>query len=38
MNTLINDFKVPELLCPAGDLTRLMAAVDFGADAVYLAV
>ena len=37
MNTLINDFKVPELLCPAGDLTRLMAAVDFGADAVYLA-
>lgn len=27
----------PELLCPAGDLTRLMAAVDFGADAVYLA-
>lgn len=27
----------PELLCPAGDLTRLRAAVDFGADAVYLA-
>lgn len=26
-----------ELLCPAGDLTRLFAAVDFGADAVYLA-
>ena len=26
-----------ELLCPAGDLTRLKAAVDFGADAVYLA-
>lgn len=26
-----------ELLCPAGDLTRLQAAVDFGADAVYLA-
>lgn len=29
--------KVPELLAPAGDLTRLKAAVDFGADAVYLA-
>ncbi len=29
--------KIPELLCPAGDLTRLKAAVDFGADAVYLA-
>lgn len=27
----------PELLCPAGDLIRLKAAVDFGADAVYLA-
>lgn len=27
----------PELLCPAGDLTRLKCAVDFGADAVYLA-
>lgn len=27
----------PEVLCPAGDLTRLKAAVDFGADAVYLA-
>ena len=26
-----------ELLCPAGDLTRLYAAVDYGADAVYLA-
>jgi putative protease len=26
-----------ELLCPAGDLMRLTAAVDFGADAVYLA-
>jgi putative protease len=34
MNTLINK---PELLCPAGDLERLRAAVDFGADAVYLA-
>ena len=29
--------KALELLCPAGDLTRLKAAVDFGADAVYLA-
>lgn len=35
MSTLIN--KLPELLCPAGDLTRLKAAVDYGADAVYLA-
>lgn len=26
-----------ELLCPAGDIERLKAAVDFGADAVYLA-
>ncbi len=29
--------KKLELLCPAGDLERLKAAVDFGADAVYLA-
>lgn len=29
--------KVPELLCPAGDLIRLKTAVDFGADAVYIA-
>ncbi len=36
MNTWTNR-KVPELLCPAGDLTRLIAAVDYGADAVYLA-
>ncbi len=35
MNTSTN--KIPELLCPAGDLTRLIAAVDYGADAVYLA-
>ena len=35
MSTLIN--KIPELLCPAGDLTRLKAAVQYGADAVYLA-
>lgn len=27
----------PELLCPAGDLNRLYAAVNYGADAVYLA-
>lgn len=32
-----NNFKKPEVLCPAGDLIRLKAAVDFGADAVYLA-
>ena len=31
------NFKIPELLCPAGDLTRLKTAVQFGADAVYLA-
>ncbi len=29
--------NLPELLCPAGDLSRLKAAIDFGADAVYLA-
>ena len=29
--------KIPELLCPAGDLNRLRTAVDFGADAVYIA-
>lgn len=33
----MNSKKKLELLCPAGDLTRLHAAVDFGADAVYLA-
>lgn len=32
-----NNFKTPELLCPAGDIDRLKTAVDFGADAVYLA-
>ena len=37
MNTSINGIKIPELLCPAGDLSRLKIAVDFGADAVYLA-
>ena len=26
----------PELLAPAGDLERLRAALDYGADAVYL--
>lgn len=31
------NIKLPELLCPAGDLTRLKTAVQFGADAVYLA-
>ena len=35
MNTLTN--KKLELLCPAGDLSRLKTAVDFGADAVYIA-
>ncbi len=30
-------YKIPELLAPAGDLTRLKAAILFGADAVYLA-
>ena len=29
--------NIPELLCPAGDIARLYAAVDYGADAVYLA-
>ena len=33
----ISTKKIPELLCPAGDITRLKAAVDYGADAVYLA-
>lgn len=33
----MNTFNLPELLCPAGDLVRLKASVDFGADAVYLA-
>ncbi len=32
-----NDIIIPELLCPAGDLDRLKTAVDFGADAVYIA-
>ena len=29
-------YKLPELLCPAGDPTALAAAIDAGADAVYL--
>ena len=29
--------KLPELLAPAGDRTRLAAALQYGADAVYLA-
>lgn len=37
MSISTNIIKLPELLCPAGDLTRLKAAVDYGADAVYLA-
>ncbi len=37
MNTLTDIIRLPELLSPAGDLTRLKAAVDFGADAVFLA-
>ncbi len=37
MSILIDDIKLPELLAPSGDLTRLKAAVDYGADAVYLA-
>ena len=32
----MNDFLKPELLAPAGDSERLTAAVEFGADAVYL--
>ena len=36
MSILTKD-NLPELLCPAGDLIRLKTAVDFGADAVYLA-
>ncbi len=32
----MNDVKLPELLAPAGDKERLIAAVEYGADAVYL--
>ena len=37
MNISTDSISVPELLSPAGDITRLKAAVDYGADAVYLA-
>ncbi len=37
MSILTDIIKAPELLAPAGDLVRLKAAVDYGADAVYLA-
>ncbi len=37
MSILTDEIKIPELLAPSGDLTRLIAAVDYGADAVYLA-
>lgn len=37
MSILNDNIKTPELLCPAGDIVRLKAAVDYGADAVYLA-
>ncbi|MBE6048507.1 MAG: U32 family peptidase, partial [Clostridium sp.] len=29
-------FKKPEILAPAGNLSKLKVAVDYGADAVYL--
>ena len=32
----MDNFMLPELLAPAGDMARLRAAVHFGADAVYL--
>ena len=35
--SISTNIKTAELLCPAGDLVRLKASVDFGADAVYLA-
>lgn len=37
MNGLKNEFVCPEVLAPAGDMERLCCALDFGADAVYLA-
>ncbi|MEA4993561.1 MAG: U32 family peptidase [Oscillibacter sp.] len=33
----MSEIKLPELLCPAGDMERLKMAVAYGADAVYLA-
>ena len=37
MNISTDKIILPELLCPAGDIVRLKTAVDFGADAVYIA-
>lgn len=37
MNDLKNNVVAPEVLSPAGDMERLGCALDFGADAVYLA-
>ncbi len=37
MNTMNNKFKNLELLSPAGDMERFEAAINYGADAVYLA-
>ena len=34
---MTEDRKIPEVLCPAGDFQRLKNAIEFGADAVYLA-
>lgn len=36
-NQLTSPRRIPELLAPAGDMERLRAAVQYGADAVYLA-
>ncbi len=36
MKDLIENFVTPEVLSPAGDFERLGAAVQFGADAVYI--
>lgn len=33
---MIKDFTIPEVLAPAGDKERLVSAVSFGADAVYV--
>lgn len=33
---MINNLKKPELLAPAGDMERLIAACKYGADAVYI--
>ncbi len=34
---MMSDFKIPEILSPAGNFEKLQAALRFGADAVYLA-